>query len=146
MGAIALWIGQTYSMGTSAHMGPGYFPRTLAGILVMIGGVSLIRAFLKRGEAAGKLAWKPLCLILGACALFSVLLGAAGLIIALLALVLVSASASRNFGFDRAATLGLAGLVTFCSLVFVKGLGVPMPLLGSWLTSFLGRLPLPWSP
>jgi hypothetical protein len=145
VGAIALWIGETYSMGTSAHMGPGYFPKTLAGILILIGGISLIRAFLKRGEAAGKLAWKPLGLILGACALFGLLLNTAGLIVALLALVLVSASASVKFGFDRTATLGLAGLIAFCSLIFVKGLGVPMPLLGSWLTPFMSGLPLPWS-
>jgi len=28
--------------------------------------------------------------------------------------------------------VALAGVVAFCALVFVKGLGVPMPLLGSW--------------
>ena len=27
----------------------------------------------------------------------------------------------------------MIGLIAFCALVFVKGLGVPMPLLGSWL-------------
>ena len=133
VGAIALWIGRTYSMGTSAHMGPGYFPKVLAGALILIGGVSLIRSFLSQGEAAGRLVWKPLALVLGACALFNLLLNTAGLIIALVALVLVSASASRKFSFDRTAMLGLAGLIVFCSLVFVKGLGVPMPL-------------LPWSP
>ena len=26
----------------------------------------------------------------------------------------------------------MIGLVAFCALVFVKGLGVPMPLLGTW--------------
>jgi Tripartite tricarboxylate transporter TctB family len=129
VGVVALWFGQTYSMGTSAHMGPGYFPKVLAGMLILIGGISLIRAYLKRGEAAGKLAWRPLFLVLGACALFSLLLNTAGLIVALLALVLVSASASRKFSFDLMATLGLVGLIAFCSLVVVKGLGVPMPLL-----------------
>ena len=138
VGTIALWIGQTYSMGTSARIGPGYFPSALAGMLILIGAISLIRAFLKQGDAVGKLAWRPLFLVLGACALFGLLLNTAGLIVALLALVLVSASASRKFSFDRTATLGLAGLIVFCSLVFVKGLGVPMPLLAGPL--------LPWSP
>ena len=52
--------------------------------------------------------------------------------IALLVLVLMCASASEKFSFDTKAIAGLVGLVAFCVLVFVKGLGVPMPLLGSW--------------
>jgi hypothetical protein len=27
----------------------------------------------------------------------------------------------------------LIGLVAFCVIVFVKGLGVPMPLIGTWI-------------
>ncbi|HYI69664.1 MAG TPA: tripartite tricarboxylate transporter TctB family protein, partial [Skermanella sp.] len=126
-GGAALWVGRSYSMGTSAHMGPGYFPKALAGILILIGCVSLVRACRRHGEAVGKLAWKPLCLVLGACALFGALLQTAGLIAALLALVLVSASASRKFAFDWTAVSGLAALIAFCSLIFVGGLGVPMP-------------------
>ena len=26
----------------------------------------------------------------------------------------------------------MGGLIVFCALVFVKGLGVPVPLLGTW--------------
>jgi hypothetical protein len=46
--------------------------------------------------------------------------------------VLMSAAASSKFRFEWTATAGLIGLIVFCSVVFVKGLGVPMPLLGSW--------------
>jgi hypothetical protein len=53
-------------------------------------------------------------------------------VIALLALVLLSAAASEKFRFDWWAVLGLVGLIAFCSLVFVNGLGVPAPLIGSW--------------
>ncbi len=28
----------------------------------------------------------------------------------------------------------MAGLITFCALVFVTGLGLPVPLLGRWFT------------
>jgi hypothetical protein len=34
-------------------------------------------------------------------------------------------------------------LIVCCALVFVKGLGVPIPLLGSWLDPVLGPI-LPW--
>ena len=68
----------------------------------------------------------------GATALFGFLLTTAGLIIALIALSLVSAAASHYFKFDWKAIGALIVLVVFCALVFAKGLGVPMPLLGTW--------------
>ena len=64
---------------------------------------------------------------------FGILLPTAGLVIAMLVMVLMSAAASEKFRFEWAATAGLVVLVVFCSLVFVKGLGVPMPLVGFWL-------------
>jgi hypothetical protein len=59
-----------------------------------------------------------------------------GLIVALLILVLVSAAASVKFSFDWRAVAGLFLLIAFCSLVFVKGLGVPMPLVGTVLEPY----------
>ena len=50
----------------------------------------------------------------------------------MLALILISAAASIHFKFDWKALGALVVLVVFCALVFVKGLGVPMPLLGTW--------------
>ena len=76
-------------------------------------------------------------LVLVGTALFGALVGTLGLIAALLALVLTSA-ASEKFQWDWRAALGLAALIAFCSLVFVKGLGVPMPLFGPWLEPLLG--------
>jgi hypothetical protein len=46
----------------------------------------------------------------------------------------VSALASRHSRFDAVSVTALIGVVAFCYLVFVKGLGVPMPLLGSWFS------------
>jgi len=70
--------------------------------------------------------------VVGSTAAFGLLLIPAGLIVALLALILISAAASHYFKFDWKALGALVILVVFCSLVFVKGLGVPMPLLGTW--------------
>ena len=44
----------------------------------------------------------------------------------------VSAAASEKFRFEWKAVLGLIVLIAFCALVFVMGLGVPMPLIGTW--------------
>jgi hypothetical protein len=113
-------------------MGPGYFPTVLSALLVLIGVISLIRSFIVPAEPLGTFALKGGFLIILATVLFGVLINRAGLIIALLALVLVSAAASEKFRFDWKATAGLIVLIAFCALVFVKGLGVPMPLIGTW--------------
>jgi hypothetical protein len=54
------------------------------------------------------------------------------LAIALPALVLISAAASDRFRWWLSLLLS-AGLAIFCVLVFLNGLGVPLPLLGPWL-------------
>lgn len=132
-GLAALWIGADYKMGTAGRMGPGYFPKVLACILIALGVISLARSFVTKGDPIGGVAWKPLVLVLLGCALFGLLLQPLGLIVALSTLCLVSAAASRSFAFDYMATAGLIVLVAFCALVFVKGLGVPMPLGGRLL-------------
>ncbi|KAB2849917.1 MAG: tripartite tricarboxylate transporter TctB family protein [Hyphomicrobiaceae bacterium] len=141
LGAVALWIGQGYKVGTAGRMGPGYFPLALASILLVLAGLSLVRSFVIKGEAVPTIAWRPMLLILLATGLFGLLLPRAGLAIALLALCLVSAAASKEFRFAWKATAGLIGLITFCTFVFVKGLGVPMPIIGRWLEPFVA---VPW--
>jgi hypothetical protein len=131
-GGLAFWIARDYGFGTASRMGPGYFPTVLSGLLVLFGVIALVRSFIVPGEPIGGFAWKSAVLIIGSTVLFGFLIIRAGLVIALLALVLMSAAASTHFKFDWKAVAGLVGLVVFCSLVFVKGLGVPMPLLGTW--------------
>ncbi|NVO12630.1 MAG: tripartite tricarboxylate transporter TctB family protein [Rhodoplanes sp.] len=132
-GGLMFWGALGYRLGTAGRMGPGYFPRVLAVILVAIGVVALVRGLIVRGERIDGIAWKPLALILASSVLFGLLLERAGLVVALVALVLVSASASKEFRFDPKAVAGLVALIGFCVAAFVKGLGVPMPILGTWL-------------
>jgi hypothetical protein len=128
----AIWIGQDYQLGTSERMGPGYFPTLLGSILAIFGVVSMGRSYIRSGEAIAAIAWRPLALVLGSTVLFGLLLPRAGVLIALPCLIVVSALASRNSRLDATSIAALVGLVAFCVVVFVKGLGVPMPLLGTW--------------
>jgi len=132
LAAVVIWIGRGYPQGSSARMGPGYFPVVLGAILAVLGAVSVIRSFLRPGEAVAAFAWRPLLTILGAVMLFGLLLERAGVVVALAALMIVGAFASRNSRLDLKTVASFAGLIAFCVFVFVKGLGVPMPLLGSW--------------
>jgi fumarate reductase subunit C len=132
LAAVALWIGRNYSLGSSARMGPGYFPVVLGSILAVFGIVSVGRSLLRPGEAITAFAWRPLVLVLGSVALFGLLLDRVGVLIALPCLIIVSALASRQSQINATSVSALVGMVAFCVVVFVKGLGVPMPLLGTW--------------
>jgi len=132
-GAVGWYIARDYGMGQASRMGPGYFPTVLSVLLMAFGAAAVIRSFSgKEGEKIGKFNWKGVAYVCGATALFGFLLPTAGLIIALIALSIVSAAASHYFKFEWRAVGALIVLVVFCALVFAKGLGVPMPLVGTW--------------
>lgn len=133
LGAGAYWIALDYPPGTVGRMGPGYFPRVLALLLMMIGLIALVRAFVMESEVVTHLAWKPLLMICGSIVLYGLLVQTAGLVIALIVLIMLGAMASREFRLDLRSTTGMVALIAFCSLVFVKGLGLPIRLAGPWL-------------
>jgi hypothetical protein len=142
-GGLALYIGWDYKFGTGARMGPGYFPLVLAWMLVIMGGLSLISSVVVKGTPISEIAWLPLALTLTAVVAFGFLLPRMGAFVALCTLSVISAMASNEFKFESRATLGLIGLVLICVLIFINGLGVPMPVLGTWLEPWLGPIIYP---
>ena len=131
----AFAIGATnYNIGTGARMGPGYFPLMLGILLALLGLLVIASAATvdtADGEPIGRIAWKPLALVIGANLIFGVLLGglpsiglpAMGLIAAIYALVLVASRAAKNFPLKSA--LILATLLAIGSyLVFILGLSL----------------------
>jgi Tripartite tricarboxylate transporter TctB family len=132
-GLAGLWFGWAYPMGTAGRMGGGYFPKVLSVILIVFGLLALARGITVSGPALGGMNLRPLLLIAAACSLFGLLLEPVGLIGSLFLMIVMSAMASREFRWSPVAFAGAAGMVAACALIFVKGLSVPMPLLGSWL-------------
>ena len=130
-GSSAFLIARDYGMGSALKMGPGYFPTVLGALLTLIGIISLVRSFLQPGDPIGRFAFKGLLLVVGSTLVFGFIVREAGLAIALPILVIMSACASVHFRWGPSLALA-AGLTLFCVLVFLKGLGVPLPILGSW--------------
>mgnify|MGYP001462716856 FL=1 len=131
IGVAALYMAGDYEMGTAISMGPGYFPKVLSGLLVLIGAISLIRSFMVEGEPLQGFAFSKIIFVTLSIVAFALLVEGAGLAIAVIAVFFISAIASKFFNWKF--TLGIAlGAAVFCSLVFVKGLGIPLPIFGSW--------------
>jgi Tripartite tricarboxylate transporter TctB family len=130
-GSSAVLIARDYGMGTALRMGPAYFPTVLGVLLALIGIISLVRSFIETGSPIGAFAFKGLLLVVGSTLVFGFIVRGAGLAVALPVLVITSAYASVRFRWGPSLALA-AGLTLFCVLVFLKGLGVPLPILGSW--------------
>jgi Tripartite tricarboxylate transporter TctB family len=131
VGLSAILIARDYGMGTAVRMGPAYFPTILGGVLALIGAISLIRSFVAPGEPISAFAFKGLIFVSVSVLLFGFIVRGAGLVIALPLLVIISAVASTKFRW-RPTLIMAAGLTAACVLVFLKGLGIPLPILGSW--------------
>jgi putative tricarboxylic transport membrane protein len=131
-GLAFLVTAQDYQLGSARRMGPAYFPVVLSLVLIVIGLVTVARAFLVAGLPIRDVAGKALAVVTASVVLFGLIVQGAGLAIAVIVLVLVAAFASRDFRPLPIILLALA-LAAFCVLAFVAGLGLPFPALGSWL-------------
>lgn len=125
-------IAREYPMGTAGRMGPGFFPAALGWVLAAISIVTLIGSCTTKGEPLERFAGKDMLLILGSVVLFGFLVRGAGLALAIPVLILVSAFGSAKFRWPAAVALAI-GATVFCVLLFVKALGLPLPVIGPWL-------------
>lgn len=131
-GASAILIAREYNMGTAFKMGPAFFPTVLSMLLVGVGAISIIRAFILPGTPIGAISIKGLLLVTISVVVFGLVARGAGLAIALPLLLFISAAASVKFRWQTTLVIAV-GLTLFCVLVFLKGLGIPLPVVGPWI-------------
>ena len=130
-GLAGVYIARAYEMGSASSMGPAFFPTMLGWLLAALGFAIIVRAMIGHGEAMEKVAFKELILVLGSVLLFAFLLRGGGLAIAIPVLVMVSAYASHKFTWKASAALAF-GASVLSIMLFVKALGSPLPVLGTW--------------
>lgn len=135
IGAGFFLFGRELGMGTSVRMGPGYFPTILSILMIALGALITVLALRKPAQefGAGILPWRGIVLVIGAILFFGVALRGIGLAPALVIVVVATAWASR-YARLLASVLLAIGLAVFCVLLFIRGLGLPLPLIGPWLT------------
>jgi hypothetical protein len=126
-------IALTYDLGSALRMGPGYFPLVLGGLLVLLGLAITAEGIVRGGETPiGPIPWRGLIFLTAAVLVFGFFVRRLGLAPALFFSVLLAAFSSERTSVLAALAMA-AGLTIVCVLIFVEGLGMPVPLIGTWL-------------
>jgi hypothetical protein len=124
VGAAAFYMALDYPFGSALRMGPGYFPRVLAGIFMAFGVYVMIRG-LRRGEKVqGVWGWKALALITVSLWVFGWLMDRIGMIPSLVVMFFLSALAGHEFKVKEVVILATV-MIAFAWAVFIYGLGLP---------------------
>ena len=114
----------------SAHPGAGYFPLGLAILVALLGAIVLFKALTIEsdgGDPIGKIAWRPLIVIIVAIALFGVMLEPLGLAITVPVLIVIASLAGDEFHWKG--VLANAIVLTIGSwAIFIWGLKLTIPL------------------
>lgn len=129
VGAGAFYMAMSFPFGSALRMGPGYFPRVLAGILIAFGVFVLVRGLISGERIEGRWGWKPLGLIVLALVSFGWTMENFGFFPALAVLIIVTSLAGTEFKLTEVLMLTV-GLSIFAWAVFIYGIGLPYPLFG----------------
>jgi len=120
----------------SARPGAGFFPLGLSVLLALLGLVVLFKALTIEtagGDPVGSFAWRPLIVVVAAIVAFGLLLEPAGLLITVPVLVVIVSFAVREARWMETFISAIV-LTVFSWAVFVKGLGLTIPVLPKFLS------------
>jgi len=130
IGIAALIGASEYPLGTVRSIGPGYYP-ILVGIALALLGAAIAFKGLKPSTGPestpdeGGLALRPLVFVVAAVVAFGLLVRPFGLAAAIVALIVISSLAGRDFNIVRV-TLLCIGMTVLAWLVFIYVLGLNM--------------------
>ena len=127
LGVFAIVYGSKYTIGTAARMGPGYFPRILGILMVVLGMILALRSIRSKGEPVPAFSWRPTLLVLGSVVLFGAVVKVLGMAISTVLLILVASAASHEFRWKESVISGVA-LAVLAVGVFVVGLSLQLPI------------------
>lgn len=130
-GSIGFYLALDYPFGSSLRMGPGYFPRVLAGIVLAFGVFVLARGLVTKEAVKGVWGWRALAYISVAFVAYGWIMDRFGMIPALVALFFISARGGHEFKWLEVTILTVF-MSIFAVVLFVYGLGLPYQLIQGW--------------
>ena len=134
----------SYSVGTAARMGPGYFPLLLGVLLAILGAFVLFFSLVVErpdNDPVGSFAWPPILYVLGSNISFGVMLvglpsiglPSSGMIASIFTLTIIASKAGDKFILREVLILG-AVLSVICYLAFIMLLKLQMPVWPVYIT------------
>ena len=144
VGVAFAWGATTYTVGSGARMGPGYFPLMLGILLAILGAVIIFESLVvetEDGEKIGSWAWKPLTFIIAANLVFGLALGGMpsikipvlGMIVGIYALTFIASLAGDEFKAKEVVILATV-LSILSYLAFVVLLKLQFPVWPTFIT------------
>jgi hypothetical protein len=120
-GIAAIAIATKYTLGTAARMGPGYFPRILGILMIVLGAILALRSLRVSGPPLPGWKWRPVLVTLGSVVMFGLIVNHAGLVVSTILLIVLASAASHEFRPREAVISGIV-LSALAVGVFVIGL------------------------
>jgi hypothetical protein len=128
----ALWTSRTYPVGSAANMGPGYFPRMMCWLIIVLGTLLVASNLWRRldiPEMPQTLKFRPLIFIAASYVAFALTLKPLGLLPAILVLVVVASFAVPKRSLLELGLIILAlEALTFALWYVVR---ISLPLIGT---------------
>ena len=122
-----------YEVGTAFRMGPGFMPLFLGAVLAALGIAVAAAGWNKPdGEALLAPSWRGIALIIGVVIFFGATIRGLGFVPVVLISSFAAAMSSRLNSPVFSILLAIT-LTVMCTLIFVIGLGMSVPLFGLWL-------------
>lgn len=119
-------------IGTASQMGPGFFPMLVGGLLALFGLIIVAKPGKTSGGGKSGIAWRGLVMIIMATLSFGLFVRDLGFVPTMMLTVLLACFASPDMK-PLIAIVIAASVTLFCSVAFIYGLGLPLPLFGPWL-------------
>jgi len=125
-GLAAIFVARDYSVGTAARMGPGYFPRGLGILMLVLGAILALRSLRVSGSKIQFGSFKPLLIVLGSVIVFALIAPKLGLIVSTIVLILLSSTADKEYRWKESVIAALV-LAAFAFAAFSWGLKLQLP-------------------
>ena len=123
----------SYEVGTAFRMGPGFMPLLLGTVLAGLGLAVAASGFNKPDKEERLMpAWRGIGLIIGVIVFFGLTIRGLGFVPVVLISSFAAAMSSRLNSPLFSILLAIT-LTVMCTLIFVIGLGLQVPLFGAWL-------------
>lgn len=135
VGIGAYLVAMDYPMGTAQRPGTGVLPKALAWLLAGTGAILVIKAAVVDGPRLGGWAWRPAVMIPLATIAFALLVDRLGLVVTMAVSMTLAALGTPETSWREYLLFALF-MMAFGVVVFILGLGMPIPILprvSAWL-------------